>query len=217
MDSSQTFAKLTVFLMFYPLLVTSCGGSSGGGHPVQAAAATAAPVVATPTYLTDIKKLIDSECTACHNGKATDNSIDLSAYDGVKTNATKITQATTAVHHGITWTASNQQLFANWVTDGFLEGSATTSTSNVGTSTGNVGTSSTATTYAKDITTLFAPCISCHTDGKWPPVLTTYANVKIQGYAAVQYVIAEGTHCNLTISPDQLKTMDAWVSQGYPQ
>ena len=210
MKNKELTRKRISTLLLPALFCASCGGSASSRKTITVPPSTDGPaVVATPTYADNVKSLIDSNCVGCHDGGDAGNKIDLSTYDSVKAQAADIANLMKSTHHEISWKANTLTTFQNWISDGYLPGTASTATAT---------STSTNVTFAKDIVPMFSKCATCHVDNKWSPKLATYEDVKQHGGYAVQSMGARSTpHYSVTWGQEQVDLFNAWVQAGYPQ
>ena len=112
-------------------MVGGSGGSSGpkdggvvrdsGPEAAQGPeAGSKSDVGSTVTYTSQIKQLLDTNCTSCHGGANPQSGIDLSSYANASKNASianSVIQSGAMPPAGALSTA-NKQLFQSWVTAG---------------------------------------------------------------------------------------------------
>ena len=209
MELKQGVLPIMGAITFSLFVLYGCGSTSSPRRVPSAST----PVVTNPVFETDIKKVIDSNCGVCHDGKATDNTVDLSTYALVKAKAVDIATVTKQTHHQITWTAATKELFQNWIDDGFKSTPTTATT----TTADSPATTNSTLTYTKNIVPIFSKCVTCHISGKWSPPLATYSEAKTFGGYATEWISAKGTHSSVSITADEVKTFADWVAAGYPE
>lgn len=73
-------------------------------------------------------------------------------------------------------------------------------------------------TYEAHVVSLItSECVSCHSAGGQPPMLTTYVEVEASLQAVKNEVVIEKTMPPSGLTADEIKIISCWIDQGNPE